>query len=179
MRTPHCALLFVTTFLLTGCWTVPVATVQPKGEPRLIQSGIAVKSVKRPAIVQSIHRDAREITLLDGRERATVSYKVSPAVRNLSRLQVGDKVRATVDEQLTVYVLRDGEAPPPGIEGSLQNVDARVLLVDPSYRLLTVRYPDGYDETFKVGESVKLGEMAPGDAVSITPVEAIKLRRKR
>ena len=179
MRTPHCALLIVTAFLLTGCWHVPVATVQPKGPPRVIQSAIAVESVKRPAIVQSIHRDAREITLLDGGERAAVSYKVSSAVRNLSRLQVGDKVKATVDEQLTVYVLRDGEPAPPGVEGSLQNVDARVLLVDPSYRLLTVHYPDGYDETFKVDQSVKLREMAPGDAVSITPVEAIKLRRKR
>lgn len=179
---PHRAIagpVLVAAFLLTGCWSPPVGTVQPKGEPRLIEDGIAVESVKPPAIVQSIRRDAHVITVLGKEDSNPVSYRVGPAVRNLDRLQVGDEVRATVDEQLTIYVLRDGQAQPVGNDGSPRNVDARVLSVDCSYRLLTLRFPNGYDETFKVSRSVKLDEMEAGDAVSITPVEAIKLRRKR
>jgi hypothetical protein len=181
MRTPCrtllSALILIATWVLTGCWSAPVATVQPRGEPRLIQSAIPVKSVKPPATIQSINRDARVITVLGEDPLRPVSYKVGSSVRNLKRLQVGDRVRATVAEDLTVYVLRDGQAPPASIDAS--RVDARVLSVDGSYRLLTLRFPNGYDETFKVGQSVKLDEMEAGDAVSITPVEAIALRRKR
>jgi hypothetical protein len=104
---------------------------------------------------------------------------VSPAVRHLSHLQAGNRVRATVAEELTVYVLRDGQNQPLGTDGSPQTVDARVLSVDRSYRLLTLRFPNRYDETFKVSGSVKLDEMEAGDAVSITPVQVIALRRKR
>jgi hypothetical protein len=189
MRTPRRAmagpLLLVTPFLLAGCWSAPTATVQPRGEFRLIQGAIAVQSVKPPAVIQSIDPDTHVITVLSqaqtSRQAQTspVTYKVSPAVRNLSRLQAGDEVRATVAEELTVYVLRDGQNQPSGTDGSPQTVDARVLSVDRSYRLLTLRFPIGYDETFKVSGSVKLDEMEAGDAVSIIPVEMIALRRKK
>ena len=43
--TARTLLLAVATFALTGCWTAPVATVQPKGDARLIQSGIPVVAV--------------------------------------------------------------------------------------------------------------------------------------
>jgi hypothetical protein len=57
--------------------------------------------------------------------------------------------------------------------------DAQVLSVDPSYRLMTLHFPDGRDETLKVSRQVKLDEMEPGDEVSIRPVEAITLRTKK
>jgi hypothetical protein len=183
MRTPRRAMagpvLLVTTCLLAGCWSAPTATVQPRGESRLIQSAIAVESVKPPAVIQSIDPDAHVITVLSQAQTSPVTYRVSPAVRNLSRLQAGDRVRATVAEELTVYVSRDGQNQPLGADGSPQTVDARVLAVDRSYHSLTLRFPDGYDETFKVSRSVKLDEMEAGDAVSVIPVEMIALRRKK
>ena len=172
-------LLLVTVIQLAGCWSAPTATVQPRGESRLIQGAIAVESVKPPAVIQSIDPDAHEMTVRGQAQTGPVTYRVSPAVRNLSRLQAGDRVRATVAEELTVYVARDGQNRPTGADGSLQTVDARVLSVDRSYRLLTLRLPDGYDETFKVSRSVKLDEMEAGDAVSIIPVEMIALRRRK
>ena len=48
---------------LSACWTAPVATVQPKGEPRLIQGGIDVESVKNPAIVHSVDTSVRTVAL--------------------------------------------------------------------------------------------------------------------
>ena len=183
MRTPRRAiagpLLLVTTCLLAGCWSAPTATVQPRGEARLIQGAIAVESVKPPALIQSIDPDAHVITLLSQAQSSPVTYRVSPAVRNLSRLQAGDRVRATVAEELTIYVSRDGQNLPLGTDGSPRTVDARVLDVDRSYRSLTLHFPNGDDETFKVSRSVKLDEMEAGDTVSIIPVEMIGLRRKK
>jgi hypothetical protein len=54
--------------------------------------------------------------------------------------------------------------------------DAKVLMVDPSYRLLTLQYRDGHTETFKVGLDVKLLRMEPGDDVVVRAVETVALQ---
>jgi hypothetical protein len=176
IRTVVYRLLFTAPLALAGCWTAPVANVQPKGEPRLIQADIPVRSVRSPVIVESVDPGARTMVLRmpDGAQAST--YKVSPAVSDLDRFRPGDKVRATVTEELSVYVLRDGQL--PGTDGAAQTiaVNAKVLSVDPSYRLLTLQYPDGQNETFKVGLDGKLREMEAGDAVVIRPVEVVALK---
>jgi hypothetical protein len=166
----------VAALAVSGCWTAPVADVQPKGEPRLIQSGIGVESVKDPAIVQSVDAGARTLVLTSRRQGAARTYTAAPQVQNLDRIKAGDTVRATVAEELAVYVLRDGQL--PGAGGTRETIasDARVLWVDPSYRLLTLRYRDGHDETLKVGLGVKLGEMEAGDDVVIRPLELRSLQ---
>jgi hypothetical protein len=163
---------------VSGCWTPPVADVQPKSDPRLVQSGIVVESVKDSATVQSVDPATRTVVLISGKAEP-YSYKVGRQVENFDRLKAGDKVRATVAEVLTIYVSHDGRVPAP--DGKLETIssDARVLLVDPSYRLLTVRYPNGLDETFKVGLEVRLREMEPGDDVVIRPLEARALEVQR
>jgi hypothetical protein len=170
-----CSLSSAGALAISGCWTAPVADVQPKGEPRLIQSGIAVESVKESAIVESVDLGARTLVLA-AQPGITRTYKAGPQVQNLDRIKAGDAVRATVAEELTVYVLRDGQL--PGAGGAHQTIasDARVLLVDPSYRLLMLRYPDGRDETIKVPLGVKLGEMEAGDDVVIRPLEVRSLQ---
>lgn len=168
------ALSVAAALAISGCWTAPVADVQPKGEPRLIQGGIAVESVKDPATVQSVDPGARTLVLTT-RQGTTCTCKADPQV-NLDRIKAGDTVRATVAEELTVYVLRDGQL--PGAGGMRQTIasDARVLWVDPSYRLLMLRYPDGRDETLKVPLGVKLGEMEAGDDVVIRQLEVRSLQ---
>ena len=174
-------LLLVAALTLPGCWSDPVASVQSKGQPRLIQGAIAVavESVKPPAVVQSVDLDARAITVLGPGEASLVSYKVGSNVSILERLKAGDRVQATIAEELTVYIRRDGHL--QSASGSSHTVasDAQVLSVDPSYRLVTLHFPDGHNETFKVSLRVKLDEMETGDEVTIQPVEAIALRMKK
>ncbi len=169
-------LLLAAALALPGCWTAPVANVQPKGEARLIQGAIVVESVKPRAIVQSVDRSSDIIVLGNGGAAGTSTYKVGARVANISRIKPGDTVKATVAQELTVYVLRDGEAPGPN--GAPQKIaaDARVLSVDPSYRLLTLQYANGQKETFKVGQQIRLDEMEAGDAVVIRPIEVLALR---
>jgi hypothetical protein len=169
------ALSVAAALALPGCWTPPVADVQPKGEPRLIQGGIAVESVKEAATVHAVDPAARTIALSPYRG-ATYTYKAGARVENLGQIKAGDTVRATVTEELTVYVLRDGQLPGAGGTPEVIKSDARVLWVEPSYRLLTLRYPDGRDETLKVARGVRLREMEAGDDVVVRPLEVQSLK---
>jgi hypothetical protein len=179
---PSCALpaLLVAALALPGCWSAPLASVQPKGKPRLIHGAIAVvESVKPPAVVQSVDLDARAITVLNPGESGLVSYQVGSNVSNLDRLKAGDRVQATVTEELTVYARRDGHLASAGRSPHTVVTDAQVLSVDPSYRVVTLHFPDGHNETFKVSRRVKLDEVEMGDEATIRPVEAIALRMKK
>jgi hypothetical protein len=168
--------LLIAPVVLSGCWTAPVANIQPKGEPRLIQQDIAVESVKDGVIVKSVDAGARTITMITPGQIAPTTVKAGSRVANLAQIRTGDKLRATIAEDLAIYVLRDGKAPGP--QGTPEPVasDAKVLTVDRSYRLLTVEYPSGESETFKVSRDVKLDQMGGGEDVVIRPVEAVRLR---
>lgn len=82
-------------------------------------------------------------------------------------------VRVTVAEELTVYVLRNGVLPGHGPIV----VDARVLVADPSYRLLKLQYSNGRSDTFKVPLGTRVEQMGAGDSVVIEPVAVLALRR--
>jgi hypothetical protein len=152
----------------------PVATVQPPGEARLIQSAVAVTSEKDAAIVSALDRSAGTIVLRIAGRADTSTYKLGPRVSSLDGIGVGDVVQATVTEELTVYALRDGQLPGTGAI----TAHARVLAVDPSYRLLKLQYADGANETLKVPLGTRLGQMEAGDSVVIRPVEVLAVRRR-
>jgi hypothetical protein len=168
-------LLSVMALALAGCWTAPTAHVQPTGEARLIQSGIRVESVKDGVTVKTINADQRFI-VLNFHEGATATFKPGPKVDNFYQIRAGDRVQATVAQELAIYVLKNGRGPGASGKPEAIKADAKVLMVDPSYRLLTLQYPNGQAETFKVGLDVKLLEMEPGDAVVVRPLELIALR---
>lgn len=94
--------------------------------------------------------------------------KVARRVRNWDRISVGDRVRATIEEVLTVY-----------LGSTTRSLDARVLAVDPSYRLLTLQYPNGTTETLKVGLRARMQGIEAGDEVAIRPLEVRELRVQR
>ena len=161
----------VAALMLTGCWTPPNANVQPGGEPRLIQSGISVESIRERAMVQTIDASQRTLNLKlsDG---TLITCKVSQQLAGLDKIQAGDKIKVTLAEELAVYVLKDGIL--PGADGTEKFIlfIARVQSVDPSYRLLTLQYLNGQTEVFKTGLNAKLLEMQPGDAVVLQSAEA-------
>jgi len=171
-------LLLITALALAGCWTAPTANVQPKGEARLIQSAIPVESVKHRATVQSIDAD-RRVIVLNFSEGTTASFRPRPQAANIHLIRAGEKVQATVAQELTIYVSKNGLVPGTGGKPEALEADAKVLSVDPSYRLLTLQYPNGQTQTFKVGLDVKLLEMEPGDVVAIRTMELIALREEK
>ena len=172
-------LLPVLTLALAGCWTPPNANVQPKGEPRLIQDGIPVESVKDQATVESVDASQRRLSLklADG---ALMSCQAGPQVADLDKIQAGNKVKVTLAEELAVYVLRDGRLPVAGGTDETIPATAKVQSVDPSYRLLTLQYTDGKTEVFKVGLDAKVLEMSPGDdvVVKISEAKAVRIEKE-
>lgn len=168
-------LSLVAAVLLSGCWTPPNADVRPPGPSRVIQRGIVVNSTLRRAIVQSVDAQTRTIVLEVPGTPGVHSYRASRQVSDLDRLHAGAMVRATVSEELTVYVSSDGGLPgTDGVPGGMEPT-ARILSLDPSYRVMTLQKPDGQTEDFKVGLEVRLGEMQAGDQVLIQAPEIVSL----
>ncbi len=165
----------VATLVLAGCWTPPVATVQPKGPPRVIQGGFPVESAMRPVVVQSVDLAARTLVLRAGASSQAQEYPAGRKVSGIDRITSGERVHARFLEELTIFVSRDGRlAASPDGSGSLVS-SAKVLSVDPSYRLLTLQYPDGSRETFKVGREANLRQVESGDDVAIRVLEVAAL----
>ena len=165
----------VAALLVAGCWTAPSADVRPPGPPRVIQRGIVIKSVVRGAVVQSVDPGTRKVVLQVPGTPGTQEYRASPNVSGLDHLTPGARVTARVAEELTVYVAPDGQI--PGDQGKTPTgTPAKVLSVDPSYRLLALQHPDGRSQTYKVGLEVELQQMQSGDDVMIqTPREIVSL----
>jgi translation initiation factor IF-1 len=166
--------LAVVALTLTGCWTPPNADVQPKGEPRLIQSGVSVERSDIRATVQTIgaSRSVFNLILSDG---TPVICTVSPQVKNLDQIHAGDQVKVTLAEKLAVYVLKDGRLTGADSTGEVVPFIARVQMVDPSYRLLMLQYLNGQTEVLKADLDAKLMEMQPGDAVVLQSAEAVAI----
>jgi hypothetical protein len=110
-----------------------------------------------------------QLKLSDG---TPVTCTVSPQVKNFDQIQVGDQIKVTLAEKLAVYVLKDGKLPVAGGTDEVIPFIARVQMVDPSYRLLTLQYLNGRTEVLKASLDAKLMEMQPGDAVTLQSAEA-------
>jgi hypothetical protein len=159
--------------LLSGCWPPPSASVRPGGEPRIIGGGIQVEWVVDSARVESVDRSARSLALsVQGRPLAACN--IGRGVQDWGDIDAGDQVSATIRSVLTVSV---GPAEESDVRSG--SPDAHVLVVEPSYRLLTVQFSNGGTETFKIGLHTSMKGFEPGDTVTIRPVEAVQLRVRR
>jgi hypothetical protein len=169
---PKVAVVAVT-MAMSGCWTAPNANLRPKGEPRVIQDSIEVEISMPPMRVESIDT-AKRILVASSREAPRIEMNIAPAVRNLENVHPGDQIRPKIREKLTVYVAPEPERGDGAVTGGRHA--SRVLVIDPSYRLLAVQYPDGRTDKFKVGLNTRLKDMEPGDSVAVNSFEAVDLR---
>lgn len=159
---------------LTGCWTPPNASVQPTGEPRIVQSNISGELFHDHATVRTIDAD-QQLLGLELADGSSLVCHISPQVRTPRPLQPGDRIKVTLNETLTFYVLKDGRL--PGAGGSNEVIDcfAKVQSVDTSYRLMTLQYPSGQTTVLKAVLGTKLEQIQPGDSVKLDLAEAIKI----
>ena len=173
-------LLPVLALALTGCWTPPNANVQPVGKPGLIQGDIAVQVIQEPVTVTAIDTTWRTITLKHAND-TTKTFTVGDTVKNLQDVKIGDTIKTDVKAELFVYILDNGRV--PGANGTTRpktiNFNAKVLQVDPSYRLLTLQFSNGQTMTIKAGLNVRLEKMAPGDDVVMRSNEITAITIKK
>jgi Cu/Ag efflux protein CusF len=149
-----------------------------------------VDTFKATATVASIDTANRKLTLTLSNGKTKV-VKCGPEVVNFHSIQVHDRVRVTMTEELAVYL--DKGKPAAGPSGSAMvaltplgakpgvvaadtvQATVKVSAIDTSTRKVTVRTQDGKTEIFKAGEHINLTKVKVGDSVTIRRTEAVGL----
>jgi hypothetical protein len=185
------ALLPAALLTFTSCSSTPkieptTTAVYQQGVP----GGIIVETYKNTATVTAIDAANRKVTLVtpDGRKE---TFKAGPEVVNFDQIRIGDQVKATLTEQLAVYMAKDnppaseGEAAlvalaPKGAKpGSLMantvQVIAKVTAIDLKHHKATLKLPDGTTKTVAVRKDVDLTQRQVGEEVVIRCTEAIAI----
>ncbi|MFO1432294.1 MAG: hypothetical protein U1F76_19480 [Candidatus Competibacteraceae bacterium] len=185
------ALIPTALLAFTACTTTHTGGSTASATAQSAEPGaIVVDTAEMIATVAAIDKRNRRITLVapDGR-RAT--YKVTKEAINFDRIQVGDRVKATVTEELAVFLRKTGTPPsvgegaevalapkgamPGGVVAETAEVTARVVAVDTMSRRVTLQFVDGSTKTVRVNPDVNLANVAPGDAVTVQITEALAL----
>lgn len=162
-----------------------MAAIQP-GVP----GGVLIGTYTEMATVSEIDRDKRKVTLV-GPDQKKAVFKAGPAVVNFDQIQVGDQVRATVTQELAVFVRKSGEpsgdggvttvalnpvgAKPGGLIADSIEITAKVTAINLKKHQATLQFPDGSSKTFKVRPDVNLAQQTVGQEVVIRTTDAVAI----
>lgn len=162
-----------------------MTTTQP-GVP----GGVVVNTYQETATVTAIDAPSRKLTLTtpDGKK---AEFEAGPDVVNFPQIQVGDQVKATVAEQVAVYMATDAPpqsdgaaamvalapvgAKPGALMAHTVQVTATVTAIDLTSRKATLQFPDGTVKTFKVRPDVDLTQRKVGEQVVIRYTAALAI----
>ncbi len=183
-------LLLPAALLLAGCWTNPY-TIQPAtGSPAFKGSMVFVDSHSAVATVASVDAASRQIVLhyTDGTSTTNIA---GPEIINFDKIKAGDVVKGTVAEEIGIFIIKNGPPPstdtgvliqgaakganPAGVMVTTIDMNARVIMADRSYRMLTLKYANGQIKTFKVPLPYTLEHVAAGDDVVMRATQTIAL----
>ena len=155
-----------------------------------VPGGVFVETYKNTATVTAIDAATRKVTLVtkDGRMD---TFKAGPEVINFDQIRIGDQVKATVTEQVAVYMAKDN---PPASEGEASlvalapkgakpgalmantvQVTAKVTAIDLKHHKATLKLPDGTTKTVAVRPDVDLTQRQVGEEVVIRVTEAVAI----
>ena len=191
IKLPVLALLPAALLALTSCSSTP----QGEGSTMVaaqsgVPGGVIVQTYKVTATVTAVDAASRKVTLITA-DGAKTTVKAGPEVVNFDQIQVGDQVKATVAEQLVVFVRKNGEpandgeaaavalapvgAKPGMLMANTVEVTGKVEAIDLAHRKATLRFPDGHSQTFKVRKDVDMTKGKIGDEVVFRTTEAMAI----
>jgi hypothetical protein len=148
---------------------------------------VAVTAVTVTSTVEAVDAGKRTVTLKG--PGGTTTYKAGKDLINFDRIKVGDQVKATVIDELAVYVRKSG-APASVGEGALvalapkgakpgmivadtTEITDKIVAVNVSDRTVTLQGLSGKPRTFTVGPNVNLADVKKGDDVVVRYTEAL------
>jgi hypothetical protein len=178
---------------LPSCSTTP----EPKGGLTLetafqegVPGGVAVTTYQETAKVTAIDAANREVTLVSPDGTQTV-FKAGPAVINFDQIRIGDRVKATMVEQLVVFLREDGMpsgggqagmvalapkgAKPGVVMADTVEITAKVKSIDLWGHKATLQFPSGKTKTFAVRNDVDLRRAKVGQEVVIRTTKAMAI----
>jgi translation elongation factor P/translation initiation factor 5A len=178
----YAALAFMPAAILTftSCSSTPVGTEQVTAV-ETPEGAIIVDTYKVTATITAIDAETRKVSFTtQGGRKST--YKCGPEVVNFAQLRVGDVVKATLTEEVAVWI-GSGEAPsgmaaagvalaPVGAKPGVvvvgtERVTAKVTAVNVKTHKVTFQLPDGSSKTVKAGSKVNLAAVHVGEDVTV------------
>jgi hypothetical protein len=150
----------------------------------------ALEGGQRTATVESIDKEKRLVTLKtpDGFTR---TIHLGKEAINFDQIQVGDKVTATLADEIAVSVTKGGGPPsdvvsrvftraPEGQKPRLvicdsETVTGKIKSIDADKNMITISEADGGDRTVKAGSDVKLSELKAGDDITARVTQALAI----
>ena len=150
----------------------------------------ALDSPSASATVEAIDPDQRIITL-KGESGVTRQIYVGPGALNFDQVEVGDKVRAALTEEVAVAVSKGGALPgagegmfvgrapegaKPGIViAETDQITGKIQSIDAANRTMTLDDGDGKPRTIKAGQAVNLSQLNPGDDITARTTRALAI----
>lgn len=147
-------------------------------------------STTATATVEEIDRDKRMVTL-KGAAGQTRQIYLGKSVVNFDQIEVGDKVRATLAEEVAVTVSKGGALPsasegmvvaraPQGAKPGILIADTaqitgKVQSIDTDKRTITLVEADAKPRTIQVGPRVDLAELSAGDNITARVTQALAI----
>jgi len=184
----NCAALagvLATLFTVTAC-SSPNGTEETTAI-ETANGAIIVDTFTTMATVAGIDPARRELTLATPNGRRT-TYEAGPAVVNFGEIQVGDRVKAVLTEEVAV-ALGKGGAPvgtsgadvalapvgsePGGVMVETSEISAKVTGVDTRRHKITFELPDGTTRTVKAGRKIDLSAVQVGETVTMQVGEGL------
>jgi hypothetical protein len=141
------------------------------------------------ATIAALDPRTRRVTL-KGNDGSTAVFTAPPEVRNFDQLRVGDRVRATIAQQVAIRVQDAGKpgdtyaeiasrapkgAKPGGMVAESFQVVAEVVDIDAVNRRATLKFADGDTEAVPVRDDVELKRYKVGDHVVIRVTERLSV----
>jgi Cu/Ag efflux protein CusF len=155
-----------------------------------VPGGVTVQTYQETATVRAIDAANRKVTLVspDGTQ---TTVKAGPEVVNFGQIRVGDQVKATLVEQLVVFVREEGMpssggqasmvalapvgAKPGVVMADTVEITATVRSIDLRHHKATLQFPSGRTSTFSVRPDVDLTKAKIGQEVVIRTTESMAL----
>lgn len=169
--------------------------VQTQGDRTVIftpgkAGGIIQDTFSNTVTVSAIDKSTRQITL-KADDGSTATFVAGPEIRNFDQVSVGDKVTATIFEQMYVYVRDDKVDPqvtysaalarapkgakPGAMVAESYAITAKVKSIDPDGRLCTLEFKDGRTRLVPIRPDIDVSKYNPGDTVVIEVTQALSI----
>jgi hypothetical protein len=177
--------------VFTSCSSTPEGEATSTVETETgVPGGVWVDTYQETATVTAVDPATRKVTLVTPAGKKTV-FKAGPQVVNFPQIRVGDQVKATLAEELVVFMATDAPpqsqeaatvvklapvgAKPGALVADTVQVKAKVTAIDHKKHKATLRFPDGSSKTISVRKDVDLTRRSVGEEVVIRSTEVMAI----
>lgn len=186
------ALLPTLVLTMTSCSSTPKGpdAAQATSVIESRNGAMVVDTVTLTATVKAIEASTRKLTLTSANGYST-TVTAGKAVMNFNQLKVGDQVKVKATEAFavslrpsgisasvgegTVVALAPKGAMPGGLIANTREITAKITAIDAKGRQVTLQFVDGSTKQLKVGATVNLKAVKPGEDVTVRVAESVAI----